>query len=57
MLEFKKHLKNSTSNTHFFVFVIISSKLEITFLRIKFFEMRLENLKCNQSMSVYALIN
>ena len=57
MLQFKKHLKNSTSNIRFFVFVIILSKSEITSLKVKSFEMRSENLKCDQSTLVYALIN
>ena len=57
MLQFKKYLKKSTSNTHFFVSVMISSKSEITFSILKLFEIRLENFKCNQSTSVYALIN
>ena len=47
MLQFKKNLKNSTSNIHFFVSVMISSELKITRSKVKSFEMRLKNLKCD----------
>ena len=38
ILRFKKHLRNLTQNIHFSVFVKISSKLRITYLKIKLFE-------------------
>ena len=47
MLQFRKHLKNLTSNVYFFVFVIILSRLKIILLKTKSFEMRLKNLKCH----------